>query len=143
MAADRRDFIVPVTTCTCQGWMLTPVALKRATLRMDSTSSRGTGMGRKARTLRRVTSAQSTARLTSANELKGGEDKRSIFLGMLKICCDLDLVFFRVETVTAALFTRTNPGPEAAYGRDLSALRYPELRRQARRLSGMSQHVSD
>ena len=76
MAALRRCFASPVTTCTRQGWVLTPDAAALATARIASTSSRSTGVGRKARMLRRVTIAQSTASRRATSGIGGGGAKR-------------------------------------------------------------------
>jgi hypothetical protein len=50
----------PASTCTFQGWMLVPEGARLATARISSTVARGTGVGRKARTERRVVMAAST-----------------------------------------------------------------------------------
>ena len=59
--ADSAAFASPVSTVTFQGWVLVPDGAREATRRMSSTTSRGTGVGRKARTERRVAMAASTA----------------------------------------------------------------------------------
>ena len=57
----------------------TPVAQNRAISSIDSISSRGTGVGKKARMLRREAIAQSTVWLSSSDDI-GGLDKRFIFI---------------------------------------------------------------
>jgi Tfp pilus assembly protein PilV len=63
--------VAPVTTCTFHGCMLVPEGVRLATARMASSSSRATGVGRKARTLRREPMAQSTAARRSSGESGG------------------------------------------------------------------------
>ncbi|HEX6524834.1 MAG TPA: hypothetical protein VF070_33245 [Streptosporangiaceae bacterium] len=58
-------FAEAVNTCTCQGWQLELLAEQAASLSSRSTSARGTGIGRNARQLRRVSSASSIVRAES------------------------------------------------------------------------------
>src|SRR5215207_10204386 len=64
-AAERRSLGSPVSTWTRQGCMLVPLGARAATSRMRSINSRGTGVGRKARTERRVAIAASTTAAAS------------------------------------------------------------------------------
>src|SRR5215207_548259 len=57
--------LVPVSTWTRQGCMLVPLGARAATSRMRSINSRGTGVGRKARTEQRVAIAASTTAAAS------------------------------------------------------------------------------
>jgi len=67
MRSHRRWRAAPISTWTCQGWVLVPEGAREATRRMSATVSRGTGVGRKARTDRRLVMAASTA-AASASE---------------------------------------------------------------------------
>ena len=72
MAAESRAFASPVSTWTFQGWVLVPDGARLATARMASTSSRGTGVGRKARMLRLEVMAKSTAARSCGAEIPSG-----------------------------------------------------------------------
>ena len=61
MRSDSRVLAAPVSTCTCQGWVLVPEGARDATFSRSSTTAWGTGSGRKARMERRVLRAASTA----------------------------------------------------------------------------------
>src|SRR5688572_29069231 len=60
MARDSDAFASPVSTTTCQGWVLVPEGAREATARICSITGRGTGVGRNARSDRRDVIAAST-----------------------------------------------------------------------------------
>src|SRR5450631_893064 len=66
MRLDSRCLAAPVSTWTCQGWVLVPDGAREATRRMASTMSRGTGVGRNARMDRRLVMAPSTAAVSAS-----------------------------------------------------------------------------
>src|ERR1700728_1014392 len=74
-----RSLARPVTTYTRQGWMLTPVAANRAMSNIDSTVSRGTGVGRNALMLRRDRIAHSMALRSALASIAGGVSLLFIF----------------------------------------------------------------
>src|SRR3954463_290282 len=62
MARHKRPRAAPATTRTFHGWMFEPLGAREASARSDSTVARSTGVGRKARTDRRVAIASSAGR---------------------------------------------------------------------------------
>jgi hypothetical protein len=78
MAIDRRVLAAPVRTCTSQGWMLVPDALRAATDSSSRTVASGTSVGRNARTERRDVRAVTMA----AWALNGMADSR--FAGRIR-----------------------------------------------------------
>jgi hypothetical protein len=53
-AAQISVSLAPVSTCTCQGWVLTPLGAVAARSSNSSTVSRETGLGKKRRIERRL-----------------------------------------------------------------------------------------